>query len=159
MKKGDKRTAGSPETRFWSKVTKTERCWIWNGCITKGPRGGYGKFSITSRKSMMAHMFAANLEAGPIEKGKQHHHVCENKRCVRWHPDHVTRVDGKVHMIKLSPKTFGYLNAHKTHCIYGHPLVPGNLTSERNRRRCRICARRRNREYKLRAKLRNGVAV
>lgn len=37
--------------------------------------------------------------------------------------------------------------ASKTHCIKGHPLVPGNLYGSERKRTCRTCARERQNDY------------
>lgn len=81
--------------RFWSKVEKTEGCWVWQGVTDKD---GYGHFSqgrsTGSRSPQMAHRVAFALERGPIQTGLHVLHHCDNPPCVR--PDHLflgTNVD------------------------------------------------------------------
>ncbi len=73
----------TPEERFWSKVEKTESCWLWKGGTTAR---GYGQFYLD--KSLLAHRFSYTLLVGPIPDGLLFDHTCQVKTCVR--PDHLT---------------------------------------------------------------------
>jgi len=73
----------STETRFWRRVTKSDNCWLWNGCCN---RDGYGEiyynkgYISTHRLSwIFAHQF--------IPEGMQVLHKCDNPPCVN--PDHL----------------------------------------------------------------------
>lgn len=70
-----------PVSRFWSKVEKTETCWVW----TKGKDAqGYGAFSFNG-KNVRAHRFSYELVHGPTELSVLHH--CDNPPCVN--PNHL----------------------------------------------------------------------
>ena len=65
-------------SRFWSKVRKTEGCWIWNGAIQNS---GYGCFWVNG-VSLKAHRLSYELEKGKIPDGLVIDHLCRNRRCV-----------------------------------------------------------------------------
>ena len=69
--------------RFWSKVNRTDDCWLWTGAIV--PRG-YGRMSV-GLKSGMAHRISWQLNNGPIPQGQCVLHKCDVPGCVR--PDHL----------------------------------------------------------------------
>lgn len=74
--------------RFWSKVNKTDFCWLWTGGITKST--GYGKF-YADGKTWGAHRFAWML-TWPYPLLPTHFvcHNCpggDNRTCVR--PSHL----------------------------------------------------------------------
>lgn len=73
-----------PEERFWSKVEKTEGCWLWIG--NKGHRGGYGQFH-NPNGSTLAHRISYEKAHGPIPDGMVVDHLCREASCVR--PDHL----------------------------------------------------------------------
>ncbi len=70
-------------TRFWSKVEKTDGCWLWTGCIK---RDGYGKVRI-SQRSFIAHRVSWELSFGAIPDFLHVLHRCDNPACVR--PEHL----------------------------------------------------------------------
>lgn len=73
---------GIPEERFWSKVEKTNGCWLWKGATSKG----YGRLGI-GHKMTSAHRFSWELRNGLIPSGQQVLHKCDIRRCVN--PDHL----------------------------------------------------------------------
>jgi len=71
--------------RFWSKVEKTETCWLWIG---QRQPSGYGRFGVNAKVGMvMAHRYAYALTHGSIPKGLCVLHRCDVRECVR--PDHL----------------------------------------------------------------------
>lgn len=69
--------------RFWSKVNKTDSCWLW----TAGQQGwGYGQFSFMG-KPIAAHRFSWHLAFGKIPRRLFVCHHCDVRLCVR--PDHL----------------------------------------------------------------------
>ena len=120
----------SPEERFWSKVDKNYPgdCWLWTGCLCKG----YGHFWFEDRL-VYAHVFAYELENGPVPDGLELDHKCRMKPCVR--SVHLEAVTHQVNIIR------GY--AERTHCKRGHPLSGENCGRQgQNWRFCRTCKRR-----------------
>ncbi len=137
--------------RFWSKVAKTDGCWLWTGALING----YGVFSV-KRKNKYAHRFCYELLVGPITDGLSLDHVCHNsaedcsggiscahRRCVR--PDHLDPVTLRTNTMR-SPHTRPSINASKTHCPQGHPLSKARSNGQRL---CVECNRRQTRENSM----------
>ena len=73
------------ERRFWTKVEKSDGCWLW---ISARATNGYGKFGDwKNRKTWAAHRLAWTLTIGPIPPGLEVCHSCNVKLCVR--PGHL----------------------------------------------------------------------
>ena len=72
------------EEMFWVRVEKTATCWLWHGVIRPD---GYGNFSPTPRKIIMAHRFSYTLTHGPIPPNMVIMHTCDTPACVN--PSHL----------------------------------------------------------------------
>jgi hypothetical protein len=68
--------------RFWSRVTKTDSCWLYQDI----GRYGYGLFPFKGR-TFRAHCFIWEQTHGPIPHGFFVCHDCDVPACVR--PDHL----------------------------------------------------------------------
>ena len=68
--------------RFFSRVQKSSKCWLWTGAKTGE---GYGSFSIGGR-DIGAHVYSYGMHVGPIT-GLWVLHKCDTPACVR--PDHL----------------------------------------------------------------------
>lgn len=68
--------------RFWSKVDVGDpgECWEWQASVGNKHAGGYGLFKIHGKRRG-AHRVAWILTFGPIPKGLQVLHKCDNKAC------------------------------------------------------------------------------
>ena len=69
--------------QFWSRVAKTDTCWLWTG-YTKD--NGYGCLVVAKRLTY-AHRLAYELTYGPMLPGLQCLHTCDTPACCR--PDHL----------------------------------------------------------------------
>jgi len=73
--------------RFWSKVNKTNTCWLWEGTVENT---GYGSFAVSHTKGVLAHRLAYELSVGEIPSGLTLDHLCRVRNCVN--PDHLEPV-------------------------------------------------------------------
>lgn len=78
--------SGPSETRFWNRVMKTARCWIWDGAIRLD---GYGELRVDGRKTL-SHRYSYTLAHGSIPDGLVIDHKCYNRKCVN--PEHLQAV-------------------------------------------------------------------
>jgi len=95
------------EQRFWSKVNKTESCWLWTGHCNYD---NYGEFCFNS-KTVGAHRYSYILHNGEIAKGLVVRHTCDNPPCVN--PNHLfigTHQDNMNDMVERNRQAKGVKN-------------------------------------------------
>ena len=71
------------QDRFWSKISKTDGCWLWVGALNSK---GYGNFWWDGRYQA-AHRVSFVLAKGEIPPKIRVLHHCDTPACVR--PDHL----------------------------------------------------------------------
>lgn len=128
----------TPEERFWSKVEKTDGCWLWTGALNGG---GYGRFNVGRR--LYAHRAAYLMFVGPIPDGLQIDHLCRVRHCVN--PDHLEPV---THAENVRRGEVGTRERMRTHCPHGHEYTEANtyVHPRDGSRKCMACARRRDQQ-------------
>lgn len=72
------------QKRFWSKVEKTDGCWIWRACLNNM---GYGQVRARGI-AHLAHRVSWELANGSIPDGLLVLHRCDNPPCVN--PKHLS---------------------------------------------------------------------
>jgi hypothetical protein len=145
---------GDDLARFWSKVDKTDICWLWTDHLDSS---GYGKFKVQG-KMVPAHRWAYEQFVEAIPEGLTIDHVrdrgCRYRHCVN--PAHLEPVTPVVNTMRGDAPTA--INARKTHCVNDHPFDEANtyfltLRNGRTRRSCRACNRQKVAEYEQRKRL------
>jgi len=137
--------------RFWSKVKKTETCWLWSA----GKSKGYGQFFYSpfagKEFNTRAHIFAYEILIGDIPEGLQLDHLCRVRHCVNpMHLEPVTQKENILRGISVSA-----LNARKTHCKRGHEFTDENTSKLKTKtvRKCITCRKdRENLKRRLQGK-------
>lgn len=120
--------------RFAEKVIPEPNsgCFLWLGMLNGE---GYGRIRRDrSRRMLMAHRVAWELVHGPIPKGLDALHRCDNPPCVNERHLFVgTRADNN----RDAAAKGRNVQQKKTHCPVGHPYDAENTRLAYGRRRCK----------------------
>lgn len=84
--KPEPRPRPTVQERFWTKVVKTDTCWLWTGHLNSK---GYGQLNVGKRLPM-AHRLSYEWAVGEIPTGLVIDHLCRVRNCVN--PDHLEPV-------------------------------------------------------------------
>lgn len=96
--------------RFWEKVRKTPRCWLWTAYAL---RAGYGVFCTGKHgQADMAHRVSWRLHFGPIPDKMFVCHSCDTPSCVR--PDHLFLGTHEQNMADMRSKNRQGFGEHNT---------------------------------------------
>jgi|SRR5215475_12719715 len=128
------------EEFFWTRVQKTDNCWLWTGSIM---HFGYGKITLyKGARPISAHRASWILHHGSIPGKMCVCHKCDNPPCVR--PDHLflgsqsENIKDAARKGRMSVPSKGW-ERNKTHCSNGHEFSEENTYKWKNKRICRIC--------------------
>lgn len=86
----ERNTLGMSEqhiSTFWSRVDKTDSCWLWRGYKDKD---GYGVFGLNidgKVKNLKVHRISYFLKNNSLDEGLLVRHLCNNRNCVN--PEHL----------------------------------------------------------------------
>lgn len=140
------------------RVDDVSGCWIWIGCICpnqKHPKHKYPYLRYRDgekRRGTTASRWAYMHVHGPVPKGWDVDHLCQNKICVN--PNHLEAVTHKEN-IRRRPFPIDYDPRSKApcypknHCLRGHEYTPENTyVPSDGRRRCRACNKIRARAFR-----------
>jgi len=138
--------------RFWPKVYKTLGCWIWNaGKTSRDLSRGYGIFWLNGRK-VLSHRVSWEIHNGPIPKGMNVLHDCDNPPCVN--PEHLWLGTHSDNIQDAADK--GLLThvgkARLTHCPSGHPYIDTDRNC-RGHRECKTCLKIRRKRFYAKQKV------
>jgi hypothetical protein len=134
----------NPFTRLLANLRESNGCWVWTGQVNNK---GYGQMSFEGRKQP-THRIAYRLLRGPIPAGLELDHLCRVPLC--FNPDHLEPVTHAENQRRMGEA--------RTHCIRGHEFTPENTYRQPStgRRRCRECARDRDRQPERNSTLRRA---
>ena len=114
------------ESRFWTKVQKSDGCWIWTGAKNTQ---GYGNFKFDGHVGK-AHRYSYQLHRGAIPEGSTLDHLCRVRACVN--PNHLEAVSLAINCSRRPARVV---------CLRGHELTPENTAIYGGKRICRQCVR------------------
>ncbi len=116
---------------FWSKVRKTDTCWLW--LAAKTPTG-YGRYA-----DGYAHRFAYELLVDLIPHKMTVDHLCRVKACCNpAHMEIVTRGENAIRGGGIDASAAK--RKALTHCSKGHRYTPENTGTKPNgSRKCLAC--------------------
>ncbi|WP_082495327.1 HNH endonuclease signature motif containing protein [Aeromicrobium sp. Leaf291] len=132
--------------RFWSKVNKTETCWIWTGNTSPD---GYGRFLGHSEfGTSLPHRISWQAAKGPVPDGLELDHLCQVRKCVN--PDHLEAVTHAENIRRAVER--------RTHCPKGHPRADNWVSDYAGGHRCLACRRAANAAYMRRRRAKEVAA-
>lgn len=101
------------EKRFWAKVNKTKKCWLWTAYCDKD---GYGHIKVGS-KMQLAHRVSYSIKYGPLKNNTEVRHKCDVKNCVR--PSHLIAGTHQENMRDLTERhsSFGLVSKNNARKI------------------------------------------
>ena len=127
--------------RFWTKVNKTDSCWLWTGKIDDG----YGRFQI-GPKLYLVHRLAFAMLNHKLGENTQVDHLCKVRNCIN--PKHLDEVTSKENTRRGLIKKY---NTDPNKCPYGHDYdreIPGKAEGSVYKN-CSKCRKHRHAQKRL----------
>jgi len=122
--------------RFFSKVMKTDECWLWIASL-RG-KTGYGAFKYQG-KVYDTHRFSYMIHNGEIPTGMLVCHTCDNRQCVN--PEHLWLGTYRDNWIDAMQK--GRAKAPDNKHLIKHP----SISAYRRGCRCEACRELKRQSY------------
>lgn len=139
LKKGVKGFQFVPiEDRFWSKVNKTDNCWVWIGSLGGSPPKNYGQFWMNGKIRKATHVSWELHHKKAFPLGLMACHSCDNPPCVN--PQNIFVGTMKENIIDASKK--GRLHPQmgsRKSCKNGHDLTV--KANKKDNGYCGACAK------------------
>lgn len=133
-------------TRIFSRVEKTESCWLWLGATNSGY--GYINFPRQSRMGAV-HAILYRYFVGPVPKGKELDHLCRVRNCVN--PAHLEPVSRRENTLRgMAPNA---ISVRTNSCYRGHKFTLENTYFNRGKRHCQTCRKVARERWRVRAAL------
>jgi hypothetical protein len=136
------------EIRFWNKVDKSGKCWLWMGHRNEQ---GYGQYYYQSRLQR-AHRVSYILTGHTIPLTYMLDHLCRNTSCVN--PEHLEPVTNRENVLRGRSSA---LKLRREYCKQGHRMVGDNLNiihyKGKKSHTCRLCQTEQRRQRYLQAEL------
>lgn len=138
--------------RFYSKLRFDGECIV---KTTSVGNNGYAQvYDYRKRNTGSAHRYSLEIHGYELKDGLVVDHLCRNRQCVN--PSHLEQVTSKENILRgegLPAK-----RKRQTTCKYNHELDAKNTRLDKhNRRICRKCHARQERERRLRKRLLSKV--
>jgi hypothetical protein len=120
--------------RFWSKVNRTDSCWLWTSALDNA---GYGVFSIGNSKTERAHRLTWEWANGrrPLD-GMHLDHLCRVTACCN--PDHLEEVTPRENSVRGEGRAGTYSRTNT--CERGHSMKDAYVRPDTGARMCRECS-------------------
>ena len=116
--------------RFWSRVEKTDTCWLWTGRLDKD---GYAQMRHGGRQPLVHRLSYENAHGVRLTPDQTVDHLCNVRNCVN--PEHLEVCSAVENMQRAVER--------RTTCKRGHPITENSHYVHRNgkyvNRKCKAC--------------------
>lgn len=125
--------------RFWSKVQKSDTCWLWTARVGTN---GYGQFKLDG-KTVPAHRVSLTLMGVELTRSDVVMHACDTPLCVN--PSHLSVGTHKENSDDKWAKGRGHTVSE---CPHGHVYDEVNTYLYNGKKHCRKCRNERTKRWR-----------